>query len=99
MASKQAKPTDEGFEVIYRRLEVAVTKLEAGGLTLEQSLALYEEGMKLANRCQELLQGAELRITRLQEAFANGLSAVRDETSAYLPDTEPESEPAELPLE
>ena len=36
MASKQAKPEDEGFEVIYRRLEAAVTKLEAGGLTLEE---------------------------------------------------------------
>jgi exodeoxyribonuclease VII small subunit len=99
MASKQAKPEDEGFEVVYRRLEAAVTKLEAGGLTLEQSLGLYEEGMKLAHRCQELLQSAELRITRLQESFANGLSAVRDETSAYSPDTESEPEPTELPLE
>ena len=99
MASKQAKPEDEGFEVIYRRLEAAVTKLEAGGLTLEQSLALYEEGMKLARRCQELLRSAELRITRLQESFANGLSVVRDETPAYLPNTESETEPTELPLE
>lgn len=99
MASKQAKPEDEGFEAVYRRLETAVTKLEAGGLTLEQSLALYEEGMKLARRCQELLQTAELRITRLQETFANGLSAVRDEAPTYLPDTESAPEPTELPLE
>ncbi len=99
MASKQARPEDEGFEVVYRRLEAAVIKLEAGGITLEQSLALYEEGMKLAGRCQELLQSAELRITRLQESFPNGLSPVRDETSAYLPDTEPEPEPTVFPLE
>ena len=99
MASKQAKSEDEGFEAVYRRLEEAVTKLEAGGLTIEESLALYEEGMKLAGRCQELLQNAELRITRLQESFANSLSGVSDETAAYSPDTEPEPKPTELPLE
>ncbi len=83
MASKQTAAKDEGFEALYRRLEEAVSKLEQGGLTLEESLALYEEGMDLARRCQELLQGAELRITRLQESFANGLAAVREEMPEY----------------
>ena len=34
------------------------------------ALALYEEGMNLARRCQEILDGAELKVTRLKEAFA-----------------------------
>jgi len=73
----------EGFEELYRRLEEVVSRLEQGGLSLEESLSLYEEGMKLARRCQELLQEAELRVTRLQEAFAEGLRPVREEAAEY----------------
>ena len=60
----------ETFEELYRRLEETVAKLEAGGLSLDDALALYEEGMSLAKRCQEILDGAELKVTRLKEAFA-----------------------------
>jgi exodeoxyribonuclease VII small subunit len=98
MASKQPDKKD-GFEALYGRLEEAVTKLEQGGLTLEESLALYEEGMNLARRCQELLQNAELRITRLQESFTNGLATIRDEVGEYTPESEAEPTPDELPLE
>ncbi len=96
MASKHPEKED-GFEALYGRLEGAVTKLEQGGLTLEESLALYEEGMSLARRCQELLQQAELRITRLQESFTNGLTTVREDAPAYIPDSAADAE--ELPLE
>jgi len=107
MASKQSEKKDggppvttaDGFEALYGRLEEAVTKLEQGGLSLEESLSLYEEGMNLARRCQELLQQAELRITRLQESFTDGLSAIREEASEYTPDSEPEPARDELPLE
>jgi len=98
MASKTPQQ-DEGFEALYGRLEDAVSKLEKGGLTLEESLSLFEEGMKLAQRCQEMLQQAELRVTQLQESFANGLNAVREETAAYALNGEPEAEAEELPLE
>ena len=73
------------FEELYQRLEETVTKLEAGGLSLDGSLALYEEGMDLARRCQEILDGAQLKVTRLKEAFA-----------AYTAPPEPE-EPGEEP--
>lgn len=78
----------ETFEQIYQRLEEAVAKLEAGGLSLDDALALYEEGMTLARRCQEILDGAELKVTRLKEAFA-----------AYSAPQEPEEpgEPGEEP--
>jgi exodeoxyribonuclease VII small subunit len=75
MASK--KPAGkEDFESVYKRLEETVARLEDGGLTLDESLALYEEGMKLARRCQELLQQAELKVTKLQEEFASLREAV-----------------------
>ncbi len=105
MASKKVPP--EGFETLYGRLDQTVARLEEGGLTLEESLALYEEGMKLARRCQELLQQAELKVTRLQEQFSSGLGQLREELEEYSPEAkteaEPEPEPAfeqdELPLE
>ncbi len=65
-----AKRESQSFEELYRRLEETVEKLERGGLPLEQSIALYEEGMDLAKRCQTILDGAEQRITKLRESFA-----------------------------
>jgi len=80
-----ASEAGDSFEEAFRRLEEAVARLEEGGLPLEEALALYEEGMRLAQGCQELLDQAELRITRLQEAFA----AYRDEASKGLREDEP----------
>jgi exodeoxyribonuclease VII small subunit len=70
---------DESFEDLYGRLESTVEKLEKGGLPLEDSIALYEEGMGLAKRCQEILDKAELRITKLRESFAQPAAEVADE--------------------
>jgi exodeoxyribonuclease VII small subunit len=98
MASKNTASQDPGpdsFEPLYKRLEEIVARLEQGDLTLEESLALYEEGMTLARRCQEMLQTAELRITRLQESFAEGLGGMREEPAEYEPDAEEQG----LPLE
>ncbi|HUF53748.1 MAG TPA: exodeoxyribonuclease VII small subunit [Dehalococcoidia bacterium] len=85
------KKTDS-FEAQYKKLEETVARLEAGNLTLEESLALYEEGAKLAKRCQELLRDAELRVSRLQEQFANGAGVIREEPADY--DPTPDDEPA-----
>lgn len=84
-----ASEPGEGFEEIFRRLEETVARLEEGGLPLEEALALYEEGMRLAQGCQDLLDQAELRITRLQEAFA----AYREEAPRDLREEEPTQAP------
>ena len=86
MASKKDAAAED-FETLYKRLEETVARLEEGGLTLDQSLALYEEGIKLARRCQELLQAAELKITKLQEEFA----ALREESEPYAVEAEEET--------
>jgi exodeoxyribonuclease VII small subunit len=51
-----------GFEQARDELIELVKKLEAGGLTLEQSLQLWERGEKLAAICAEWLEGARARM-------------------------------------
>ncbi len=57
------------FEEALKRLEKIVHALQGGGLTLEQAIALFEDGMGLAKTCNERLNAAELKITQLQADF------------------------------
>ena len=56
---------EPSFEEAYRQLEDIVQKLEVGGLPLDESIALFEEGMRLAKTCGRQLDAAELRITKI----------------------------------
>jgi len=51
-----------GYEQARDKLGELVKRLEAGGLTLEQSLELWEEGERLATICEEWLEGARARL-------------------------------------
>jgi exodeoxyribonuclease VII small subunit len=53
------------FEQAFGELENTVQKLETGGLTLEQSLTLFERGQALAAHCNTLLDSAELKVSQL----------------------------------
>jgi len=53
------------FEECYERLEEVISSLEAGELDLDQSIALYEEGMRLAQCCGQKLDDAQLRVSQL----------------------------------
>ena len=53
------------FEDALRELEEIVARLEAGDLTLEASLALFERGQTLARRCNQQLDSASLRVEQL----------------------------------
>ena len=55
-----ASPT---YEHARDELADVVRKLETGGATLEESLALWERGEELAKTCQEWLDGAKARLT------------------------------------
>src|SRR5262245_55895950 len=55
------------FEESMDRLEQIVAELESGELSLEDSIARYEEGMKLQRKLTEVLNQAEKRIERLVE--------------------------------
>ena len=54
------------FEEAFEKLELAVSALQDGRLSLERALEYYEDGMKLAQRCRDLLQKAELRVQQLR---------------------------------
>jgi exodeoxyribonuclease VII small subunit len=53
------------FEAAYAELEDIITRLDSGDLPLEDSVALFERGRKLAAHCQSLLDNAELRVSQL----------------------------------
>ena len=52
----------EKFEEALERLEDIVRKMEAGAMTLEESLKAFEEGIKLARLCSRRLDEAERRV-------------------------------------
>ena len=54
------------YEELYARMQEIVARLEAGELPLAEALALYEEGMRVAAACQQILDQAELRLQQLQ---------------------------------
>ncbi len=60
------------FEDAFRKLEETAQALEQGSLSLSEATNLYEQGMKLAQVCNELLTKAELKITRLKNGTLQG---------------------------
>ena len=68
-----AMPFDKALE----ELRAVVSRLEEGGLPLEESIALYERGAALHEHCAKLLDTAELRVQRLVDG-AGGVPQVMD---------------------
>jgi exodeoxyribonuclease VII small subunit len=60
------------FEQAFQELEETVQRLEAGNLTLEEAIALFERGTQLAAYCGKLLDQAELRVRQLVPAPEGG---------------------------
>lgn len=64
------------FDDALVELQKTVAELEAGGLPLERSIALYERGVALHERCSRLLGDAELRIKQLVSRAGGALQAL-----------------------
>lgn len=103
MANKKTTAGDAGaeqapsFEQALERLESIVQDLEGGELTLEDSLARYEEGVRLSQRLTVTLDEAEKRIERLTQL--GGAPATEPfEVDAERPRREPGSSEGELPF-
>lgn len=56
------------YEQARAELEDVVRRLEAGGVPLEESLALWERGEDLARQCQAWLEGARRRMQAAKDA-------------------------------
>ena len=55
------------FEESMKKLETIVVELENGNLNLDESVKKFEEGMKIAKQCNNMLEEAEKKITILLE--------------------------------
>jgi exodeoxyribonuclease VII small subunit len=53
------------FEEAFERLETVIAALQDGKIPLNEALQHYQEGVKLAQYCNELLQKAELTVQQL----------------------------------
>lgn len=68
--SKAADPNEAGdvdFETALADLEALVAAMEAGEMSLEESLQAFERGVKLTRHCQAALKSAELKVKMLTE--------------------------------
>ncbi|HKM26413.1 MAG TPA: exodeoxyribonuclease VII small subunit [Thiopseudomonas sp.] len=79
--ARQKKPPV--FEQSLNDLQVLVERLESGDLSLEESLATFEQGIALTRECQSALQDAEQRINILLEQ--NGTLTEQPHDGSLLP--------------
>jgi len=70
--------TPLSFERAIQRLGAIVESLEEGDQPLEESIALFEEGMALAKNSQDILDRAERRIEELLGVDVQGKPVVRE---------------------
>ncbi|MBN1503746.1 MAG: exodeoxyribonuclease VII small subunit [Candidatus Eisenbacteria bacterium] len=86
MKDSRDKPGGRTFEQALGRLEELVDGLERGNLSLEESLAYFEEGTRLIQECTSMLEAAEARLQKLTPAGEGfrlePLTFPDDETSA-----------------
>lgn len=66
------------FEKKLTRLEEIVQKMEKGDLALEESLKLFEEGVKLSRECHLRLNEAESKVKLLMSVGADGQPVLTD---------------------
>ncbi|HXZ67342.1 MAG TPA: exodeoxyribonuclease VII small subunit [Alphaproteobacteria bacterium] len=68
MSSAKASETDLGglsFEAALERLEAIVQRLESGEVNLEESIRIYEEGVKIKAFCEKKLAEAQDRVEKI----------------------------------
>lgn len=65
-----ADKKDPGFEEALQKLETIVDKLSKQDITLEESVELYEEGIKLSKICSDTLENAALKIEQIDPSAA-----------------------------
>lgn len=81
---------ETGFEESFERLETIVRELERGELTLDESMARYEEGVGRLKECYRQLKAAEARVLVLVEKEGGRVEA---EEIDFRPAGDPVDEP------
>jgi exodeoxyribonuclease VII small subunit len=82
---RQSSPAEAGaapsFEKALAELEKIVTRMEAGNLSLEESLAAHKRGLELAKLCQARLEAAQQQVQVLEGEVLKPLSAAVDDSA------------------
>ncbi len=68
------KKKKESFEDLLQRLDEISQLLENDDVGLEESIKLYEEGIKLSEKCYSILKDAELKVTELKSQFDESIN-------------------------
>jgi exodeoxyribonuclease VII small subunit len=87
---------EQKFEKDLKKLEKLVEALEEGGLSLDDSLKKFEEGIKLAKRCENALNAAEKKIEVLTKNPDGEVVARPLETGGEEEDRQDDEEDGEL---
>ena len=80
---KKTVEKQETFEDAMKQLEEIVQGLEGGDLPLEESLKLYEDGVRLTRVCSNRLDEAEKRIEVLMQNGQNGVQSTPVDPERY----------------
>jgi len=63
----------DSFESLLERLHEIILQLESGDLSLDETIARFQEGSGLAQQCMGMIDAAELKITELAPEMSSGL--------------------------
>ncbi len=80
------------FEEVQEALEAVVAVLESGNISLDDSIACYTLGMRLADRCEKMLAEAELAIVVLEELEPPGEDDDPEDDDSFDPEDVPSNE-------
>jgi exodeoxyribonuclease VII small subunit len=83
MKARKSEKKETSFEQALESLEQIVKRLESGDLSLEDSLALFEEGVLLTRVCSQRLEAAEKKIEILMRDEAGGVKARAVDPAVY----------------
>ncbi|MBI5476227.1 MAG: exodeoxyribonuclease VII small subunit [Ignavibacteriales bacterium] len=64
---KKQKSDEGSFEANMKRLENIVETLESSNIPLDESIALYEEGIKVSKYCIDKLRSSEIKLKQLKK--------------------------------
>lgn len=68
MSKKSEKPIEMTFESAMNRIEEIASILEKGEVSIDESLALFEESVRLTSLCEKILKESEQKIQTIMEA-------------------------------
>ncbi len=66
---KKSIKKDFDFAKSYEKLQKITEEFESGGLSLEDGLKKFEEGLEIANQCKEYIKNIENRIIEIKKKY------------------------------